>query len=328
MGESEFDTEKIRECLDKGEVISVARVSWLVEKSMEIFYHEENLIEIQSPVVICGDIHGQYEDLLELFRKAEGDTKNPKEHVPKTLERKYLFMGDYVDRGRFNLNTLLYLLTRKIDAPDKFFMLRGNHESRQVTRTYGFYAEIEANYGDVGIWNLCMSLFDLLPYAALIDGSVFSVHGGLSPQLNRLSFINRTDRQQEIPQVGLFADLTWSDPSPEIERWRQNTRGAGFLFGRLACQQFCYVNHIKLVTRSHQLAPDGYVLFFDDGHEPGGMLVNVWSAPNYCGNSGNLASVLMLNEPDSGNQYEFRQFDVAEHRLKDEDLACELNYFA
>lgn len=321
MGD-EFDTKKIRECLDRGEIISVARVCWLVEKSMEIFYHEENLIEIQSPVVICGDIHGQYEDLCQLFRTSE-DVENP----PQELKHKYLFMGDYVDRGRFNLNTLLYLLTRKIDAPDRFFMLRGNHESRQVTMQYGFYSEIEANYGDMGIWNLCMSLFDLLPYAALIDGDVFSVHGGLSPQLHRLSFVNRLSRQKELPGGGIFADLAWSDPSDDIKLWRQNSRGAGYLFGEVACHQFCYGNHLALVTRSHQLVMDGYMYFFDDGHEPRGMLVNVWSAPNYCGTSGNRASVMMLRF-DPGNPYELRPFDVAEERLKDDSLRCEAKYFA
>ena len=314
---------KLRESLDKGLIIPAPIVKQTIDQAMALFYAEENVLVLRSPIVICGDIHGQYEDLVELFKKAEGDEG---EIGQKKLKNQYLFMGDYVDRGYFSLNTLLYLLSRKIERPDGFFMLRGNHESRQVSCQYGFRKEIITNYGDASLWNYCMSLFDLLPYAAIIDGDVFSVHGGLSPRVNLIDMINLESRKKDIPEVGRLADLVWSDPQPEIKEWQQNPRGCGYIFGTNPCKRFCYQNRLVLVTRSHQLAMDGYQYYFDDGHIPKGLMLNVWSAPNYEYRAGNRASVFKLRCND-GVPYDIVLFDKAEKRL-DRESKCDSLYFA
>ena len=319
----EWTPEQLRQSMDKGKIIPAHIVKRTIDQAMELFYAEENVLVLTSPIVICGDIHGQYEDLVELFKTAEGSGDDIGQ---KKLKHKYLFMGDYVDRGYFSLNTLLYLLSRKIEQPDGFFMLRGNHESRQVSQQYGFRKEIITNYGDASLWTYCMSLFDLLPYAAIVDGDVFSVHGGLSPRVNLIDMISMTPRKKDIPESGRFADLVWSDPQPEIKEWQVNTRGAGYLFGANPCKRFCYQNRVRLVTRSHQLVMDGYMYYFDDGHKPPGLMLNVWSAPNYGYTSGNLASVLKLRF-DGCDEYDLVKFEQAKDRLERKD-DCDSQYFA
>lgn len=151
---------------------------------------------------VCGDIHGQFNDLLELF-KTGGE-------VPGT---KYVFLGDLVDRGNNSVNTFFFLLALKIRYTDRITIIRGNHESRSISAVYGFYQECLTYYGSAEIWELCNNVFDLLPISALIENSIFCVHGGLSPKIDSLDQIRLLDRKHEIPQCGPITDLLWSDPA-------------------------------------------------------------------------------------------------------------------
>ena len=275
---------------------------------MELLYTESNVLRLFSPMVICGDIHGQLEDLLELF-KVSGDMKR----------QKYLFMGDYVDRGYFSLNTFLYLVCLKLKSPDRFFLLRGNHESRQVSQMYGFYNECLLNYGHSGIWNMCNEAFDLLPVAALIDKDVFCVHGGLSPDLPLIEMISLEKRRNELPQSGPLCDLCWSDPDDAVRKWTLNQRGAGYIFGRQEVKTFCHNNNLKLITRSHQLVMEGYQWHFQEGEpqegDPKSPIITVWSAPNYSYRNNNDASIMKLRFSETGDPYELKVFKAAEERI-------------
>ncbi|KAJ3028203.1 UNVERIFIED_CONTAM: Serine/threonine-protein phosphatase 4 catalytic subunit [Siphonaria sp. JEL0065] len=266
--------EQLKRC----EQITEAQVRDLCLKAREILVEESNIVKINAPVTICGDIHGQFYDLMELFRVGG--------MCPET---NYLFMGDFVDRGFYSVETFLLLLALKVRYSDRITLIRGNHESRQITQVYGFYDECLRKYGSVNVWRCCCDVFDYLALAAVVNESVFCVHGGLSPSVNGLDQIRVIDRKQEVPHDGAMCDLLWSDPE-EIEGWGLSPRGAGYLFGGDIVSQFVHNNKLDLIARAHQLVMEGYKLMFKD------TIVTVWSAPNYCYRCGNVAAILEFDE--------------------------------
>ena len=281
--------------LDESDMICVLRMV------QEILFEEGTILNLPKPITICGDIHGQFYDLLRLF-EVGGD--------PATT--RYLFLGDYVDRGYYSLETFALMVGYKIKYRDTFFMLRGNHESRGINTLYGFYDEIVSRYGHSGLWRMCNETMDMLPMAALVDNRVYCVHGGLSPDIRMVEELAGLERRSEIPQTGPISDLCWSDPE-EITGWGRNTRGAGWLFGKRPTQEFLHNNGLNMLVRAHQLMNDGYHYHFG-----GDYCVTVWSAPNYMYRAGNLASVMKLGE---GNQREFKTFEAvpADQRKIPED---------
>lgn len=210
-----------------------------------ILMEEANIQPVSSPVTVCGDIHGQLWDLLELLRVGGPP--------PDTS---YVFMGDFVDRGYFSLETFSLLMALKARWPDRVTLLRGNHESRQITQVYGFYDECQHKYGNANVWKLCCQVFDYLNLAAIIDGRILCVHGGLSPEVRMLDQIRTLSRAQEIPHDGAFCDLMWSDPE-EVDTWAMSPRGAGWLFGNTVTTEFNHLNNLDLIARAHQLVQEG-----------------------------------------------------------------------
>lgn len=180
-------------------------------------------------------------------------------------------------------------------------MLRGNHESRQTTQAYGFYDECLRKYGNPNVWKMCTDVFDCLTLSAVVETRIFCVHGGLSPAISSLDQLKALERRQEIPHTGAISDLLWSDPE-ENEGFAVSPRGAGYIFGGDVVRQFNQNNKLDLIARSHQLVMEGFKLWFDD------QLVTVWSAPNYCYRSGNVASIL---EADDTMTKSFKIFDAA-----------------
>ncbi|XP_020594997.1 serine/threonine-protein phosphatase PP1-like, partial [Phalaenopsis equestris] len=226
----------------------------------------------------AGDIHGQYVDLIRLFDRGG---------FPPTTS--YLFLGDYVDRGKQSLETICLLLAYKIKYPDKFFLLRGNHEDAKVNRVYGFYDECKRRF-NVRLWKTFSDCFNCLPVAAVVDDKIFCMHGGLSPELDSLSRIEEIERPTEIPDSGLLCDLLWSDPDPKIEGWGLSDRGVSCTFGVDKLVEFLDKNELELICRGHQVVEDGYEFF------GGRRLVTIFSAPNYCGEFDNVGAFLSIHE--------------------------------
>jgi len=282
---------RLRRC----EYLKEVEVKFLCDKALEILSQESNVQLVAAPVTLCGDIHGQFFDLMELFQVGAD--------VPET---NYLFMGDFVDRGFYSVETFLLLLALKVRYPDRVTLIRGNHESRQITQVYGFYDECLRKYGSVNVWKYCTEVFDYLSLAAVVDGTVFCVHGGLSPTLATLDDIRALDRRQEVPHDGPMCDLMWSDPE-EIEGWNLSPRGAGYLFGKDVVEHFNHENGLELVARAHQLVMEGYKYTFDK------TLVTVWSAPNYCYRCGNVAAILELDE---NKVVAFKTFEAAPQDIR------------
>jgi serine/threonine-protein phosphatase 4 catalytic subunit len=260
------------------EFLKESDVKALCRKARDILSLEENVVTVNAPVTICGDIHGQFHDLVELF-KIGGE-------CPYSS---YVFMGDFVDRGYDSVETFLLLLTLKVRYPDRVTLLRGNHKSRQISQVYGFYDECVRKYGSANVWQYCTEVFDVIALAAVVSSQVFCVHGGLSPSANAVDDILKLNRKQEVPYEGPMCDMLWSDPD-DILDWGLGSRGPGFQFGSNVVRQFNEHSIFSLIARAHQLVMEGYRTMFDDS------LVTVWSAPNYCYRCGNVAAILELDE--------------------------------
>ncbi|RKP31995.1 Metallo-dependent phosphatase [Metschnikowia bicuspidata] len=275
-----LDLDQVIDDVKACKFIPEAVVQQICTQAIEILVEESNIQLIFPPVTICGDIHGQLHDLITLF-KTGGE-------CPGT---QYLFLGDFVDRGFYSVESLLLLLCLKIRYPDRITLIRGNHESRQITTVYGFFDECLRKYGNANVWRYCCEVFDYVSLGALVGGKggVFCVHGGLSPDVDTIDEIRTLERKQEVPHEGAMCDLLWSDPD-EFSSWGVSPRGAGFLFGENETRKFCRVNDVSLIARAHQLVMEGYREMFN------GSLVTVWSAPNYCYRCGNVASILSIDD--------------------------------
>lgn len=279
--------------LSVGTPLAESEVKLLCEKARETLMNESNVQPVAAPVTVCGDIHGQWHDLMELYRIGGS--------APDT---NYLFMGDYVDRGYYSVETVTMLVCLKVRYPERIHILRGNHESRQITQVYGFYDECVRKYGSANVWKLFTDLFDYFPLTALVENHVFCLHGGLSPSIDTLDHVRQLDRVQEVPHEGPMCDLLWSDPD-DRNGWGISPRGAGFTFGQDISEQFNHKNGLNLVSRAHQLVMAGY----NWSHEQN--VVTIFSAPNYCYRCGNQAAIMEVDEALNKN---FLQFDPAPRR--------------
>jgi diadenosine tetraphosphatase ApaH/serine/threonine PP2A family protein phosphatase len=271
------------DCLTEPEMKKLCRMATAV------LIEESNVPHLSSPVTICGDIHGQFPDLLELFAVSGELSADSENH--------YIFLGDLVDRGANSVETLTLLLLLKVRYPTKVTLIRGNHETRQVTTIYGFYDECKKKYGSTDVWRACTETFDCFPLAALVDGKTLAVHGGLSPELPLVEKFHLIPRRTEAPNEGAFCDLLWSDPGDDVTGWVVSPRGAGYLYGANVTREFQHLNRISLIARAHQVVQEGFKYHFDEER-----CVTVWSAPNYCYRCGNLATVLRIH-PDQSREF-------------------------
>jgi serine/threonine-protein phosphatase PP1 catalytic subunit len=270
----EYDKGAKRVILTEQEIIGLCR------KSREVFLSQPMLLELMAPIKIVGDIHGQYSDLLRMFEFGK----------PPPLSN-YLFLGDYVDRGKQSLETICLLLAYKIKYPENFFLLRGNHECASINRIYGFYDECKRRFS-IRLWKTFTDCFMCLPVAAVVAEKIFCIHGGLSPEHHSMEQIRRIARPTDVPDSGILCDLLWSDPEQDLHGWAENDRGVSYVFGEKVVQKFLDAHDLDLVCRAHQVVEDGYE-FFGNGKR---LLVTIFSAPNYCGEFDNAAAILSVNE--------------------------------
>jgi len=271
----EFRDQK--ESRQNNNILSEEEIKMLCEEGKNVVLKQPMLIEMEAPVKICGDLHGQYHDLLRLF-----------EYGGYPPDSNYLFLGDYVDRGKHSLETICLLLAYKIKYPKQFYILRGNHECDSVNRIYGFYDECKRRY-NVRLWRTFTDCFNCLPVAAIVDSKIFCMHGGLSPNLSNMDQIRRLSRPVSVPDEGLLCDLLWSDPDRQCLGWEENERGVSFTFGEDVVQNFLRRHDLDLICRAHQVVEDGYEFFARR------QLVTLFSAPNYCGEFDNAGAMMSVD---------------------------------
>ncbi|KAF0686427.1 Aste57867_21755 [Aphanomyces stellatus] len=259
--------------------LHVDDITALSHAAREVIQAQPMLLELGAPVKICGDIHGQFSDLLRLF-----------EYSGFPPDVNYLFLGDYVDRGKQSLETICLLFAYKVKYPLNFFLLRGNHECDDINRIYGFYDECKRRY-DVKLYKDICATFAWLPVAAVVDDRILCMHGGISPHLNSLQDIRALYRPTGSPAPeGLMCDLMWSDPRADVVGWGESDRGVSFSFGCDAVQLALKRLDLDLICRAHEVVEDGYEFFANRG------LVTLFSAPAYCGEFNNSAAVLTVDE--------------------------------
>ncbi|KAK3140499.1 hypothetical protein QOZ80_5AG0401860 [Eleusine coracana subsp. coracana] len=257
----------------------------IVLKTLELFRLMPSLVDVNVPtgsrITVCGDVHGQYFDLLNIFEL----NGLPSEENP------YLFNGDFVDRGSFSVEVILTLFAFKCLYPNAMYLARGNHESKSMNKIYGFEGEVRSKLGEKFV-ELFAEVFCWLPLAHVINNKVFIVHGGLfSVDGVKLSDIRSIDRFCEPPEEGLMCELLWSDPQPQLGRG-PSKRGVALSFGADVTKKFLQENNLDLVVRSHEVKDEGYEIEHD------GKLITVFSAPNYCDQMGNKGAFIRFTAPE------------------------------
>ncbi|KAM7543280.1 hypothetical protein Aperf_G00000001212 [Anoplocephala perfoliata] len=287
---------RLREKANQSYMLTAEEMTALCQSARALLLSQPGLLDLGGPLKVVGDIHGQYEDLLRIFDLCGN---------PETTN--YLFLGDYVDRGKQSLETICLLFCYKLRYPTRFFLLRGNHESQAISRIYGFFEECKRRF-NVKLWKTFIDAFACLPVCAVIENQIFCCHGGLSPEMFNSELTNLADlkrrireivRPCDVPDCGLLCDILWSDPwyvevitgDKEPQGWEPNERGVSYMFGPDIIDQFLERYDLDLICRAHQVVEDGYEFYANRS------LVTIFSAPNYCGEFDNAAAVFSLNRP-------------------------------
>jgi len=283
----------------------------LIHDGAAVLRAESTMIDVDAPVTVCGDVHGQFFDLLKLF-EIGGPVGDPS----TGSNTRYLFLGDYVDRGYYSIECVLYLWALKICEPNSIFLLRGNHECRHLTEYFTFKQECKVKYNE-DVYESCMSAFDCLPLAALMNGQFLCVHGGLSPEITKLDDIKNLDRFKEPPAFGPMCDLLWSDPLEEFgketsssERFVHNSvRGCSYFYSFAAVCEFLHQNNLLSMIRAHEAQDQGYKMYRRNSATGFPSLITIFSAPNYLDVYNNKAAILKYED----NVMNIRQFNCSPH---------------
>lgn len=264
----------------ENKLLSEDELKYLCIKSMEIFMQESSFLELTAPIIICGDIHGQYRDLIRLFDFGGSPQK-----------KQYLFLGDYVDRGKNSIECIALLLAYKVKYPKNIFLLRGNHESANINRMYGFYDECKRKVS-LRIYKKFCNLFNILPITALVGEKILCMHGGLAYDLKNLDQLKTIKRPTEIPEAGLLCDLVWSDPDESLyfDFCTNKERGISVCFSKKKVEEFTKENDLDLICRAHQVVEEGFQFFANM------KLITVFTAPNYMEEFDNNGGILEVNE--------------------------------
>lgn len=259
-------------------ILPVSLLKFLIEESTRIFTEEPTMLEISAPICVVGDIHGQIIDILRIFKECD---------LPPN--RRYLFLGDFIDRGFFSSETLILVLALKVLYPTDVYIIRGNHEFAPIFDHSSFFSEITSLYGDDTIIDLIMNCFSFMPLAANVDNFILCLHGGISEGLVFIDQLKSIKRPIVDFQDTLVTEILWSDPidEPNVD-YKESPRGLGRLFGLRPVVNFLQRNGFSYIVRGHQCKPGGCESNCNR------KVITVFSASNYCGIEDNKSGVLFI----------------------------------
>ncbi|KAI3647031.1 hypothetical protein MP228_007252 [Amoeboaphelidium protococcarum] len=276
----------------------------IIQKTTEILKHESNVLDVDAPITVCGDIHGQYFDLMKLFDVGG-----------QPGETRYLFLGDYVDRGYYSIECMLYLWALKMWYPQSIYLLRGNHECRHLTDYFTFKLEVKHKYVEK-IYESCLESFNALPLAAIMNKQFLCIHGGLSPEFTTIDDLKSINRFREPPTHGLMCDLLWADPIEDFGNEKTNeffvhnhVRGCSYFFSYHAACAFIEKNELLSIIRAHEAQDAGYKMYRKTKTTGFPSLITIFSAPNYLDVYNNKAAILKYEN----NVMNIRQFNCTPH---------------
>ena len=295
--------DNLREFFFNEGKLADADVVEIIDQAMAVFKQEATLMQLDTPMTVCGDIHGQFYDLLRLFEIGG--------HPSKT---RYLFLGDYVDRGCFAVEACLYMFALKVNYPKQLFMLRGNHECRHLTNYFNFKIECKHKY-DLTVYKKFMECFDCLPLSAVLNKKFLCVHGGISPDIKKASDINNINRFREPPTSGPMCDILWADPMEELPENMEvkflpnSTRGCSYFYGYAAVCKFLEDNDLLSVIRAHEAEDEGYRMYRKSDSTDFPTVITLFSAPNYLDVYNNKGAILKFDD----NVLNIQQFSASPH---------------
>lgn len=270
--------------------LSNSNIAWIISSCIKVLKEQPTLLYLDSPIVVVGDLHGNFCDLLRIFQKFGCPNR-----------ASYLFLGDYVDRGIDGVDICLLLFCFKILYPNNIFLLRGNHEFADICGIYGFLNECEKKHVNFSAF---IEAFGWLPIAAVVSEKIFCCHGGLSLGLE-LEDISNFKRPESVSYTGHIHDIMWSDPNKNLNNYGRNTRGSSTTYGVQAVENFLNMNGMNLLVRAHEFAENGYEMAF--GKDP--IVLTVFSSSDYIGN--NPGSVLVVDEDLNYQLYIYKS--IPEH---------------
>lgn len=300
------DCDQLRKHLLREGTLKKETLLDIITRVQEVYRGEPTLVKCRDPITVVGDIHGQYYDFVKLL-DVGGD--------PLTTQTQYIFLGDYVDRGSYSVEVLALIFSLKILLPKRIWMLRGNHECRQMTSFFNFRDECECKY-DISVYNAFMETFDSLPLACLINGKFLALHGGISPELVNLKQIDKLDRFSEPPREGLLCDIIWADPMEEGAETgskeyfiKNEVRGCSWFFTYEAATTFLHKNSLLSVIRAHEAQIEGYKMHKTNNATGFPTVITIFSAPNYCDVYNNKGAILKFDN----NTLNILQFNFSVH---------------
>lgn len=272
----------------------------LIDQAIKVVSKGSTLLRLSAPIILVGDIHGNLLDLIHIFQVFG---------LPP--DRKYLFLGDYVDRGEYSVEVMTLIMSLLIKYPEHIYLLRGNHEFMHINHAYGFYQEVMSKYANEILWAQFQEFFSWLPLAAIVQSYVFCVHGGLSCHIGgpeEISKIELPIRSYEGRPA--ISDLVWSDPNDACSGFAVNQRGSGCLFGPDAMSAFLGGNGLKLMIRAHQCVAEGFDLF------GGNTGITLFSSMAYCKVMANKCGVIEIMSSGDIDIYSMDKRDVVEWQPK------------
>lgn len=251
---------KVVENPERADSLRAEELVELLEEALRIFRSEPQLLELEGSTLVVGDTHGDFASSWKAL---------------SVEARLHLYLGDYVDRGPEQLKNVNFLLAKKVEQPERIYLLRGNHESPLMNYGYGFYREVVGRYG-LKIYRMYAEVFSNMPYAAVLNDSVFAVHGGVAKGLRSIEAVRDLRKGDLEPSDPVALQLLWNDPDESVEYFAPSPRGPGiYLYGRKAVEELFELSGLKLMVRAHEYFPQGFHEYF------GGKVLSLFSCRYY-----------------------------------------------